>query len=89
MPFLKSYKEPRSRVLEESTKKNGLRHAIFNIKGDKYVGEWKNNLKHGKNHYGTFTYCTEHLKIKLLYFTSFLNILKINIKQQMYYVSTW
>lgn len=35
-------------MLEESTKKNGLRHAIFNIKGDKYVGEWKNNLRHGK-----------------------------------------
>lgn len=48
MPFLKPYKEPRSRKLEELTKKNGLRHAVFSIKGDKYVGEWKNNLKEGE-----------------------------------------
>ncbi|KAG8276479.1 MORN repeat-containing protein 3, variant 2 [Homalodisca vitripennis] len=46
MPFLKPYKEPRSRILERTTRKNGLRHAIFNIKGDKYIGEWKNNVRH-------------------------------------------
>uniref|UniRef100_A0A1B6GF70 MORN repeat-containing protein 3 n=2 Tax=Cuerna arida TaxID=1464854 RepID=A0A1B6GF70_9HEMI len=51
MPFLKPYKEPRSRILEGTTKKNGLRHSIFNIKGDKYIGEWKNNLRHGKGSY--------------------------------------
>ncbi|XP_054289764.1 MORN repeat-containing protein 3-like [Macrosteles quadrilineatus] len=48
MPFLKCYKEPRSRILEESTKRNGLKHAIFSVSGEKYKGEWKNNLKHGK-----------------------------------------
>lgn len=88
MPFLKSYKEPRSRVLEESTKKNGLRHAIFNIKGDKYVGEWKNNLKHGKNDISSVMY--SKLKNQTTVFHSlFLSILKINNQRQIYYVSTY
>lgn len=49
MPLLKSkrYALPRSRVLENSTRKNGLRHTIFNTVGDKYVGEWMNDKKTG------------------------------------------
>ncbi|XP_013205261.1 MORN repeat-containing protein 3 isoform X2 [Microtus ochrogaster] len=29
-------------------RKNGLRHQVFAVNGDHYVGEWKDNLKHGK-----------------------------------------
>lgn len=49
MPFFKHKKidVPRSRKLEKSTYKNGLRHAIFSTNGYKYIGEWKNNNKHG------------------------------------------
>ncbi|XP_066146577.1 MORN repeat-containing protein 3-like isoform X2 [Euwallacea fornicatus] len=50
MPFLnqKHYAVPRSRVLENMTKRNGFRHVIFNALGDKYSGEWKNDKKAGK-----------------------------------------
>lgn len=49
MPFLKERKKvSRSHELENTTKKNGLRHAIFNIVGDKYVGEWHNDSKTGQ-----------------------------------------
>lgn len=48
MPFLKPRnKIPRSQKLDDSANKNGLRHAIFNIEGDKYIGEWKDNQKEG------------------------------------------
>ncbi|CAG9771742.1 unnamed protein product [Ceutorhynchus assimilis] len=50
MPFLKAsnYKIGRSRVLENTTKRNGLRHTYFNLAGDKYIGEWKDDKKDGK-----------------------------------------
>ncbi|XP_050305239.1 MORN repeat-containing protein 3-like isoform X2 [Anthonomus grandis grandis] len=50
MPFFKtnSYNVSRSRALENSSKKNGWRHTIFNTVGDKYIGEWKNDKKTGK-----------------------------------------
>ncbi|KAL1490983.1 hypothetical protein ABEB36_011648 [Hypothenemus hampei] len=50
MPFLKpqNYSLPRSRVLENLSKRNGLRHTIYNGVGDKYIGEWKNDKKTGK-----------------------------------------
>ncbi|XP_066245982.1 MORN repeat-containing protein 3-like [Euwallacea similis] len=50
MPFLnpKHYAVPRSRALENMTKRNGFRHVIFNALGDKYIGEWKNDKKAGK-----------------------------------------
>lgn len=49
MPFYKHNTNglPRSRRLEKSTEKNGLRQAIFSTSGNKYTGEWKNNLKDG------------------------------------------
>lgn len=48
MPFLKGRNIiTRSQKLEILTRKNGLRHAIFNTVGDKYIGEWKNNSKEG------------------------------------------
>ncbi|XP_044271298.1 MORN repeat-containing protein 3-like [Tribolium madens] len=49
MPFLKERKKiSRSHELENNSKKNGLRHAVFNIVGDKYIGEWRNDFKTGK-----------------------------------------
>lgn len=49
MPFQNRKKNdlPRSRKLEQTTYKNGLRHAIFLTNGYKYIGEWKNNKKSG------------------------------------------
>ncbi|XP_026724725.1 MORN repeat-containing protein 3-like [Trichoplusia ni] len=53
MPF---YKKPRNfipllKAAEKKSIKNGLRHAIFTSRFDRYVGEWKKDLKEGK---GTF-----------------------------------
>ncbi|XP_063907793.1 MORN repeat-containing protein 3-like [Zophobas morio] len=49
MPFLKEMKKiPRSEILETMSKKKGLRHAIFNTVGDRYIGEWKEDEKTGK-----------------------------------------
>ncbi|CAH1180418.1 unnamed protein product [Phaedon cochleariae] len=50
MPFLKKEynREPRSRRLEKTNHKNGLRHAIFNTVGDKYIGDWNEDEKSGK-----------------------------------------
>ncbi|XP_067010368.2 MORN repeat-containing protein 3-like [Anabrus simplex] len=50
MPFLKSRNkiEPPWKKWEKITFKTGLRHAVFAVIGDKYIGEWKDNKKHGK-----------------------------------------
>ncbi|GJQ83371.1 hypothetical protein Trydic_g18153 [Trypoxylus dichotomus] len=52
MPFLKgkSILESRCRNLENSSKKNGLRHAVFAPPKDKYVGQWRDNIKSGKGY---------------------------------------
>ncbi|CAH1987341.1 unnamed protein product [Acanthoscelides obtectus] len=49
MPFLKKHSTQlsRSRRLENTTKKNGLRHKIFSVNGDTYVGEWQNDQRTG------------------------------------------
>nr|CAI5831337.1 unnamed protein product [Callosobruchus analis] len=49
MPFLKKHSTQvsRSRRLENMTKKNGLRHKIFSVNGDTYVGEWRDDKKTG------------------------------------------
>lgn len=55
MPFLKAthQKETHSQRFERISKINGLRHAIFSysIPKDKYIGEWKDNVKQGKGHF--------------------------------------
>ena len=33
---------------DQKAQKNGLRHQVFAVNGDHYVGEWKDNVKHGK-----------------------------------------
>ncbi|XP_062038654.1 MORN repeat-containing protein 3 isoform X2 [Lepus europaeus] len=33
---------------DRKAQKNGLRHQVFAVNGDHYVGEWKDNMKHGK-----------------------------------------
>lgn len=49
MPFLqKRSKISNSERLNNLTNKNGLRHAVINIGGDNYIGEWKDNKKEGK-----------------------------------------
>ncbi|XP_034840456.1 MORN repeat-containing protein 3-like [Maniola hyperantus] len=57
MPF---YRNPRtftplSTVAEKKSVKNGVHHAIFTSRFDKYVGDWKNDLKEGKGLFLTFT----------------------------------
>ncbi|XP_019875711.1 MORN repeat-containing protein 3 isoform X2 [Aethina tumida] len=51
MPFLKSHVKliPRSRLIERTTYRDGLRHAIFTAIGDqKYIGDWRTDVKCGK-----------------------------------------
>ncbi|XP_068629976.1 MORN repeat-containing protein 3-like [Battus philenor] len=50
MPF---YRKPRnftplSTVSDKKAIKNHLHHSIFTSRFDKFVGDWKNDLKHGK-----------------------------------------
>lgn len=40
--------EPPWKGWDQKAQKNGLRHQVFAVNGDHYVGEWKSNLKHGK-----------------------------------------
>lgn len=40
--------ETRMGKLETSSHRNGIRHAIFGTDGNKYVGEWKNDMKNGR-----------------------------------------
>lgn len=51
MPFFKSNTNhiPRSRRIERTTYKNGLRHAITAPTGFVYTGEWRDDKKEGNN----------------------------------------
>ncbi|XP_008837583.1 MORN repeat-containing protein 3 isoform X3 [Nannospalax galili] len=40
--------EPLWKWWDWKAQKNGLRHQVYAVNGDHYVGEWKDNLKHGK-----------------------------------------
>nr|XP_042124073.1 MORN repeat-containing protein 3 isoform X1 [Peromyscus maniculatus bairdii] len=40
--------EPLWKGWDWKAQKNGLRHQVYAVNGDHYVGEWKDNLKHGK-----------------------------------------
>lgn len=40
--------EPLWKGWDWKAQKNGLRHQVFAVNGNRYVGEWKDNLKHGK-----------------------------------------
>ncbi|KAH1000074.1 MORN repeat-containing protein 3 [Dendroctonus ponderosae] len=55
MPFFKpqSCALPRSRQLQNTSKRNGVRSTIFNTVGDWYVGEWLEDQKTGKGVIGT------------------------------------
>lgn len=33
---------------DQKAQKNGLRHQVYAVNGDRYVGEWKDNMKHGE-----------------------------------------
>jgi hypothetical protein len=50
MPVTKCPKksEPLWKGWEQKTQKNGLRHQVYAVNGDHYVGEWKDNTKHGE-----------------------------------------
>ena len=50
MPFVKVPKkrEPLWKQHDQLAQKEGLRHAVYETNGSKYVGEWKDNMKHGK-----------------------------------------
>lgn len=49
MPFAKDRRRlvPNSVHVENGAKKNGLRHAIFTVSQNKYVGDWKEDFKDG------------------------------------------
>ncbi|KAM5311665.1 MORN repeat-containing protein 3 isoform 2-T2 [Glossophaga mutica] len=40
--------EPLWKEWDQKAQKNGLRHQVYSVSGDCYVGEWKDNTKHGK-----------------------------------------
>ncbi|XP_037000258.2 MORN repeat-containing protein 3 [Artibeus jamaicensis] len=40
--------EPLWKGWDQKAQKNGLRHQVYTVGGDCYVGEWKDNMKHGK-----------------------------------------
>ncbi|XP_070485168.1 MORN repeat-containing protein 3 isoform X3 [Equus przewalskii] len=40
--------EPLWKEWDQKAQKNGLRHQVYAVNGDCYVGEWKDNMKHGK-----------------------------------------
>ncbi|XP_035870785.1 MORN repeat-containing protein 3 isoform X2 [Phyllostomus discolor] len=40
--------EPLWKAWDQKAQKNGLRHQVYSVGGDCYVGEWKDNMKHGK-----------------------------------------
>ncbi|XP_022916000.1 MORN repeat-containing protein 3-like [Onthophagus taurus] len=50
MPFLKARSALVSRMerLENSARKNGWRHAFFTPFNDRYIGQWKRDVKEGK-----------------------------------------
>ena len=50
MPFLKCRHKfvPLNKQWENQTYKTGLRRLLFNLQGDRYIGEWKNNKKDGE-----------------------------------------
>ncbi|XP_070625620.1 MORN repeat-containing protein 3 isoform X1 [Bos indicus] len=50
MPIFKcpQKSEPLWKEWDQKAQKNGLRHQVFAVNGDHYVGEWKDNVKHGK-----------------------------------------
>ncbi|KAB0794955.1 hypothetical protein PPYR_11794 [Photinus pyralis] len=49
MPFLKdkSKLQSKSAKLIHLSNKNGLRKSVYNIWNDRYIGEWKDNVKEG------------------------------------------
>lgn len=50
MPLQKVPKtrEPLWKEWDEQAQKTGKRKTVFAVCGDEYIGEWKNNLKHGQ-----------------------------------------
>lgn len=40
--------EPLWKEWDQKAQKNGLRHQVYAVNGDCYVGEWKDNMKHGE-----------------------------------------
>lgn len=49
MPFKKENKFiPLVKIADQKSNKNGLESKIFDCYKGYYVGEWKNNKKHGK-----------------------------------------
>uniref|UniRef100_A0A2A4J611 MORN repeat-containing protein 3 n=1 Tax=Heliothis virescens TaxID=7102 RepID=A0A2A4J611_HELVI len=55
MPFYHKPREftPLLIAAEKKAKKNGLHHAIFTSRFDRYVGDWKNDLKEGMGRFLT------------------------------------
>ncbi|XP_057278639.1 MORN repeat-containing protein 3 [Pezoporus wallicus] len=50
MPAVKKTRtrEPLWHERDRKAQKHGLRHTVYDANGDKYTGEWQDNLKHGK-----------------------------------------
>lgn len=41
--------QPPWKEWDQKAQKNGLRHQVHAVNGDCYVGEWKDNMKHGES----------------------------------------
>lgn len=50
MPIVKypRAREPLWCEWDRKAQKCGLRHTVYAVNGDRYTGEWLDNLKHGK-----------------------------------------
>lgn len=61
----------RHKEIDFKADKNGLRNTVFSVNGDKYIGEWKHNKRHGTKpifnhimHYCAFPhYFPKHLPL--------------------------
>ncbi len=44
-------REPLWKQWDVLAQKDGERETVYAVCGDEYIGEWKDNLKHGMLHY--------------------------------------
>ncbi|TGZ74535.1 hypothetical protein CRM22_000882 [Opisthorchis felineus] len=51
MPFATLKKNAKWEVADAKANKDGLRHTVYQVNGDQYRGEWKNNKRHGRGTY--------------------------------------
>ena len=53
-------KDPPWKDWEKKAKREGLRAPIYEVKAEVYIGEWKNDKKHGKNNSDKILFSSYH-----------------------------